>query len=115
MATTRATTSTRAAPRVVARSRWMMTTRVSRVSRVAHATTEEEDGDDDVGKAPEARGAAYYKGFVTEPVKTTAREFEGEARDIWTPTINLVTRSAGVLTALFVGFLASNGLPPFDK
>lgn len=113
MATTSATRA--ATTRVVARSRWM-TARASRVARVARATTEkdEDDGDDD-GKASEARGAAYYKGFVTEPVKTTAREFEEEARDIWTPTINLVTRSAGVLTALFVGFLASNGLPPFDK
>lgn len=89
--------------------------RVSRVARVARATTEEEVGDDDDGKASQARGAAYYKGFFTEPVKTTAREFEEEARDVWTPTINLVTRSAGVLTALFVGFLASNGLPPFDN
>jgi hypothetical protein len=36
-----------------------------------------------------------------------------EERDIWTPTINLVTRSAVVLAGLFAAFLWSNGLPTF--
>ena len=40
-------------------------------------------------------GAEYFKGFVTEPVETTARELASEERDIWTPTITLVMRSAG--------------------
>jgi len=79
---------------------------------VARASSEEAD---DGEATTTTRGAGYYKGFVTEPVETTARELASEERDIWTPTINLVMRSAGVLTALFVGFLASNGLPPFDE
>ena len=99
--------------RCVARSRWTRSRATTR-RRVGVARASSEDADD--GEATTTtRGAGDYKGFVTEPVETTARELASEERDIWTPTINLVMRSAGVLTALFVGFLASNGLPPFDE
>ena len=99
--------------RCVARSRWTRSRATTTVRvGVARASSEDADGGEETTTT---RGAGYYKGFVTEPVETTARELASEERDIWTPTINLVMRSAGVLTALFVGFLASNGLPPFDE
>ena len=66
------------------------------------------DANDGERGAVDGRDAEYYKGFVTEPVAVDLEE-----RDIWTPTINLVTRSAVVLAGLFAAFLWSNGLPPF--
>ena len=101
--------------RCVARSRWTRSRATTTVRvGVARASSEDADGGEETTTTT-TRGAGYYKGFVTEPVETTARELASEERDIWTPTITLVMRSAGVLTALFVGFLASNGLPPFDE
>ena len=107
------TIATATATRVVARSRWTRS-KATTTMRVGVARASRKDADDGE-ETKTTRGAGYYKGFVTEPVETTAREFASEERDIWTPTITLVMRSAGVLTALFVGFLASIGLPPFDE
>ena len=76
--------------------------------RVGVARASSEDADGGV-ETTTTRGAEYFKGFVTEPVETTARELASEERDIWTPTITLVMRSAGVLTALFVGFWRAMG------
>ena len=79
--------------------------RGSRRERRANGANDANDGE---RGAVDGRDAEYYKGFVTEPVAVDLEE-----RDIWTPTINLVTRSAVVLAGLFAAFLWSNGLPPF--
>lgn len=60
-----------------------------------------------------SKPASYYAGMLTEPVAPGV--VDPNERDVMTPTIKLVGRSAVVLTALTLGFLASNGLPPFDK
>lgn len=67
------------------------------------------EGDD----ATTSKPASYYAGMLTEPVAPGV--VDPNERDVMTPTIKLVGRSAVVLTALTLGFLASNGLPPFDK
>lgn len=67
-------------------------------------------GEGEVERAAErarARGAEYYKGLVTEPVR------EGDVGDVITPTVKLVTRASVAIGGLFVGFLYANGLPPF--
>lgn len=69
---------------------------------------EEEDASTSTSKP-----ASYYAGMLTEPVAPGV--VDPNERDVMTPTIKLVGRSAVVLTALTLGFLASNGLPPFDK
>ena len=81
------------------------------------------DDDDDAQKVKMNEGedvststskpASYYAGMLTEPVAPGV--VDPNERDVMTPTIKLVSRSAVVLTALTLGFLASNGLPPFDK
>ena len=60
-----------------------------------------------------SKPASYYAGMLTEPVAPGV--VDPNERDVVTPTIKLVGRSAVGLTALTLGFLASNGLPPFDK
>lgn len=109
----RATTTRNTAPR--ARTTRRARARVDRVEVLARAESVDSDGangandaNDGERGAVDGRDAEYYKGFVTEPVAVDLEE-----RDIWTPTINLVTRSAVVLAGLFAAFLWSNGLPPF--
>lgn len=78
-------------------------------------------GDDDADaqkvkmneEATTSKPASYYVGMLTEPVAPGV--VDPNERDVMTPTIKLVGRSAVVLMALTLGFLASNGLPPFDK
>jgi len=74
----------------------------------ADAQKVKSDADDAASKP-----ASYYAGMLTEPVAPGA--VDPNERDVMTPTIKLVGRSAVVLTALTLGFLASNGLPPFDR
>jgi hypothetical protein len=106
----RATTTRNTAPRATTTRR--ARARVDRVEVLARAESVDSDGangaNDGERGAVDGRDAEYYKGFVTEPVAVDLEE-----RDIWTPTINLVTRSAVVLAGLFAAFLWSNGLPPF--
>ena len=73
--------------------------------RVARAS-EGENASEKAGGDGE-RGMDYYKGLVTEPVR------EGDVGDVITPTVKLVTRASVAIGGLFLGFLYSNGLPPF--
>ena len=100
----RATTTRNTAPRATTTRR--ARARVDRVEVLARAESVDSDGangandaNDGERGAVDGRDAEYYKGFVTEPVAVDLEE-----RDIWTPTINLVTRSAVVLAGLFAAF-----------
>jgi len=98
--------------------RGVSTRRVRGASGGTRAMMGEDDDDaqkvkSDADDAGSSKPASYYAGMLTEPVAPGA--VDPNERDVMTPTIKLVGRSAVVLTALTLGFLASNGLPPFDR
>ena len=107
--------------RGAARAAWTTTVTTARRAIAPGASSDETRAETTANANANGRGketgggkydARYYAGMLTEPVRADA--FDATTRDVMTPTMKLVTRSAIGLVVLFGGFLWSNGLPPFD-